>query len=53
MIISTSFLSEKNFSANGYALFPREFCFDAYKFVFRNPRTIFKFVCAYNFSQRL
>ena len=40
MIISTSFLSEKNFSSNGYALFPRQFCFDAYKFVFRNPRTI-------------
>ena len=40
MIISTSFLSEKSFSAAGYALFPREFCLDAYKFVFRNPKTI-------------
>lgn len=40
MLVSVSFSSEKSVMEYGYGLIPKEFSLDAYKFVFKNPKSI-------------
>ena len=40
LLVSASFSDEKDVIMNGYALFPRIFSLDAYKFVLRNPTSV-------------
>lgn len=40
MVISNSLLSEETFAREGFAVFPKEFCLDAYRYVLRNPHDI-------------
>ena len=41
IIVSTSFSSESSVSYNGYMLFPKEFSFEAYKYIFTTDKYMF------------
>lgn len=40
MVISNSLLSEETFAREGFIIFPKEFCLDAYRYALRNPHDI-------------
>ena len=40
MVISNSLLSEETFAREGFTVFPKEFCLDAYRYALKNPHDI-------------